>query len=283
MCAVCMGQHETSPEISVLMGLYYQRDSLQLLRRSIRSSLEQSFSNFEFLICDDGSSQMARSCIRTFAEKDPRIRMVERCDLFTLSAKLNACLREAKGPFIARMDDDDYSHPDRFEKQVSYLKENPGINICGSNVELWENGRYIGKQKLPEHPDVKDFLFTQPYIHPSIMFRRSALLTVEGYSEDKRCILCEDYDLLLRLYEKGCQGVNLQECLLDYTVSDTAKSGRKMPARWNEVVTRYRRFRSLNLLPLAWPYVIKPIAVGLLPKKIVQEMKKKRNEKRCRQ
>ena len=275
MCAVCMGQHETFPEISVLMGVYYQRDNLDFLRRSMRSIMRQNYVNYEFLICDDGSSRMAQSCIREFAAEDSRIRIIERRNSFTLSAKLNACLWEAKGSFIARMDDDDCSHADRFEKQLSYLKENPDIDICGSNVELWENGCRIGVRTMPERPDVKDFLFTQPYIHPSIMFRRPALLAVGGYSEDKRCILCEDYDLLLRLYEKGCYGVNLQECLLDYTVSSAAKGGRRMPARWNETVTRYRRFRSLKLLPFAWPYVMKPIAVGLLPEKILQRMKKR--------
>lgn len=276
-----MGQHVMSPEISVLMGVYYQRDSLEPLRRSIQSILKQSYSNFEFLICDDGSSQGAQTCIRIFAENDSRIRIIKRRDLFTLSAKLNACLWEAKGTYIARMDDDDRSHLDRFEKQLSCLKLNPDIDICGSNVELWENGCYIETRILPEYPGVKDFLFTQPYIHPSIMFRRSALLDIGGYSENKCCILCEDYDLLLRLYEKGCNGVNLQECLLDYTVSDTKKESRGMSARWNEAVTRYRRFRSLKLLPSAWPYVIKPIVVGLVPKKVLRRMKKRWYRKEC--
>lgn len=274
MCAVCMGQREMAPEISVLMGVYYRRDSLDFLRRSIQSILEQSFSNFEFLICDDGSSQEARSCIRTFAAKDSRIRVIERHDLFTLSAKLNACLREAKGSFIARMDDDDRSHPDRFEKQLAYMRDARELEFLGSNVELWQSGQYVGIRKFPERPKVQDFLFAQPYIHPAMMFRRTALLAVGGYSEDKNCILCEDYDLLLRLYGKGCHGGNLQECLLDYTIPDTAKGSRKMKHRWNESVTRYRRFRELKLLPGALPYVAKPILTGFLPNRILYATKK---------
>ena len=81
------------------------------------------------------------------------------------------------------------------------------------------------------------------------MFRKDVLLNVGGYSEEKSCILCEDYDLLLRLYAAGYHGYNLQECLLDYTVSATAKGNRKMSHRWNEVVTRFHRFRELGVLP----------------------------------
>lgn len=274
MCAVCMGRHEAVPEISVLMGVYYRRESLDLLRRSIQSILEQSFSNFEFLICDDGSSEAARTYIRAAAEKDSRIRIIERHDMFTLSAKLNICLQAARGPFIARMDDDDCAHLDRFEKQLTFMQDRPELSFVGSNVELWNNGQRVGIRKLPEHPEVQNFLFTQPYVHPAMMFRRTVLLDAGGYSEDKYCILCEDYDLLLRLYEKGCHGANLQECLLDYTIPDTAKGSRKMKHRWNETVTRYRRFRDLHLLPGALPYVVKPIAVGVLPDFMLPKIKR---------
>ena len=105
------------------------------------------------------------------------------------------------------------------------------------------------------------------------MFRSEALTAVNGYSEDKRCILCEDYDLLLRLYAKGFRGMNLQEALLDYTVPVTAKGGRKMRHRWNEAVTRWRRFRELGVLPGALPYVVKPLAVGLVPEPLLSRMK----------
>lgn len=274
MCAVCMGRHEGAPEISVLMGVYYRRESLELLRRSIQSILEQGFSSFEFLICDNGSSEAARAYIRGAAEKDSRICLIQRRDLFTLPAKLNACLQASRGAFIARMDDDDCAHPDRLEKQLAYMRDEPELDFLGSNVELWKNGQRVGIRKLPERPEVQDFLFTQPYIHPALMFRRPALLNAGGYSEDRRCNLCEDYDLLLRLYGKGCHGANLQECLLDYTLPETAKGRRKMKHRWNEAVTRYRRFRDLKLLPGALPYVVKPILTGLLPNGMLSATKK---------
>ena len=113
---------------------------------------------------------------------------------------------------------------------------------------------------------------TQPYIHPALIFRREALEAVGGYTEGKSCVLCEDYDLLLRLYKKGFYGANLQEILLNYTLPATAKGSRNIVHRWSESVVRWKRFYELGVLPGAIPYVIKPIAVGLLPECILAEI-----------
>ena len=256
------------------MGVYYHREDLALLKRSVSSILDQSFSDLELLICDDGSTQEATLWLRQAARADARIRLIHRKDgLTSLPAKLNACLQQARGAFVARMDDDDFSHPDRFEKQLRFLSAHTSVAFLGSNVELYQAGKPIGTRQLPEKPTVQDFFFTQPYVHPALMFRREALQAVHGYSEDPHCILCEDYDLLLRLYAAGYHGMNLQESLLDYTLPLRARGSRKMRHRWNEAVTRYRRFRDLGALPQAFPYVIKPLAVGMLPEPVLKKVK----------
>lgn len=270
---MCM-QPEDKPLVSVLMGVYYRREDTGLLRRSIDSILSQSYSNLELLICDDGSTKEAIRLIDDYAKKDQRVCPV-RCDnSFTLAAKLNACLKKAKGQWVARMDDDDYAHPDRFTKQLACLEEHPKIGFLGSNISIWNGSEITGERVLPEYPEVKDFLFRQPFVHPSMMFRKEVLLAVGGYSEEPHCVLCEDYDLLLRLFAAGYQGMNQQETLLDYTVLETAKSGRRMRHRWNETVTRYRRFRELGLLPGKILYVIKPLAVGMVPAPLLIRLKK---------
>ena len=259
--------------VSVLMGVYYRRADTALLRRSIESVLNQTVHDFELLICDDGSTDAALALLDKMADKDGRIRLVRNGALFSLPQKLNACLAESTGGYIARMDDDDFSHPDRFAAQVDALCSHPDIAFVGSVVNLCRSGETVGVRGLPEYPEVKDFYFTQPYIHPTLMFRREALLAVGGYSEDRYCDLCEDYDLLLRLYANGFRGMNLQEALFDYTVPETAKGSRKMRHRWNETVTRWRRFRELGVLPGALPYVVKPLAVGLVPEKALKKLK----------
>lgn len=265
-----MRQDNQPPLVSVLMGVYYQREDLKSLQRSIVSILEQTYGGLELLICDDGSTQDAKEMIDVLADQDPRIRLVRPGNKITLSEKLNACLKSANGQLIARMDDDDYSHPDRLEKQVNCLAEHSEISFVGSIVSLCRSREEIGIRYLPEYPEVRDFFFVQPFIHPSLLFRRDALLSAGGYSEEPECELCEDYDLLLRLYSMGYRGMNIQEILLDYSAGEKRK---RLKYRWNEAVTRYRRFRELGVLPKAFPYVLKPLAVGLIPSPILRGMK----------
>lgn len=268
-----------NPVISVLMGVYCQASETALLERSISSILAQSMPDFELLICDDGSTPETVELLNCLAETDSRIRLIRRENLFSLPAKLNACLQKAKGSYIARMDDDDYAYPLRFEKQLAYLNNHREISFVGCCARLLRGGVLAGTRTFPEFPAIRDFYMTQPYLHPTLVFHREVLERVGGYSEDPHCILCEDYDLLLRLYAAGFRGANLQEQLFCYTIPDTAKGGRTMAHRWNETVTRWRRFRTLGLLPGAFPWVVKPLAVGLLPEKILYQLKGRRDRK----
>lgn len=265
---------QNQPEVSVLMGIYDKSADITAVQRSVWSILNQTFSDFEFLICDDGSSPQIQSYLEETARHDFRIRLVRPGNAILLPVKLNCCLAEARGTLLARMDGDDFSHPDRFAKQIDYLAKHPQISFVGCNVRLTRAGQTIGARYFPEYPQVHDFYLTQPYIHPTLIFRKTVIEAVNGYSEDKSVILCEDYDLLLRLYAKGFFGANLQEYLFDYTIPTMVKGNRKMRHRWNEVVTRWNRFYELGILPGALPYVVKPIAVGLMPESILKRVKK---------
>lgn len=269
-------QNNKKPLISVLMGVYYRREDLYLLKRSVESVLKQTFTDFELLICDDGSTEAAIEYLNGLASQDCRVKLIRRGNLFSLPQKLNACLECSNSTYIARMDDDDFSHPERFADQLSFLAEQPEIAFVGSNVNLWRDGAVVGSRILAEYPSVRDFYFVQPYIHPALMFRREVLVAVAGYSEEKHAVLCEDYDLLLRLYAAGYQGANLQKCLLDYAIPATAKGNRKMKHRWNEAVTRWKRFKELGCLRSAFPYVVKPLVVGLVPERLLGALKARR-------
>lgn len=264
-----------NPLISVVMGVYYQNRDVFQLQRSLESILRQTVSDFEVLICDDGSSNEAKQYLDDMAKKDSRIRLLRRNNVFSLPSKLNTCLASARGVWIARMDDDDYSHPTRFAEQLDYLEKTPQIAFVGCCVNLICEDQQVGIRNFPEFPVVRDFYMVQPYIHPTLFFRREALEKIGGYSENQHCVLCEDYDLLLRMYGYGYQGANLQKVLFDYTIPKHAKGNRKMKHRWNEVVTRYQRFRDLHVLPRAFPYVVKPIVVGLIPERVLRWIKKR--------
>lgn len=264
---------ENQPLISILMGVRYQREDLSLLERAIHSIQAQTHSNWEFLICERDSTQKAKDRLNIFAEEDPRIHIIDGYGAAGLPGQLNRCLAKANGDWIARMDDDDFSHPERLAAQIEYLREYPQIAFVGCIARLEREGKPVGIRQLPQFPSVQDFLFVQPFLHPTLVFRRRALERVGGYCEEPRCMGCEDYDLLLRLYEAGLGGGNIQEPLFTYTLPPLGSKKRTMALRWNEVKTRYVRFKALGLLPGAFPYVIKPVAVGMVPQWLLERIK----------
>lgn len=264
---------EITPLVSILMGVRYQREDISLLERAIRSIQAQTYPNWEFLICERDSTQAARMRLEHFVREDPRIRLIDGRGTEGLPGQLNRCLKVARGDWIARMDDDDFSHPCRLSAQMEYLRKNPQSAFVGCMAQLERDGKPAGIRQLPAKPTVRDFLFVQPFLHPTLLFRREALEQVGGYCEEPRCVGCEDYDLLLRLYELGLWGENIQEPLFTYTLPPLGSKKRTMALRRNEVKTRYVRFRALGLLPHALPYVIKPVVVGLIPEHLLEQLK----------
>lgn len=253
------------------MGIYYRQSDCNALKRSIYSILHQTVTNFELLVCDDGSSKQAVAFLNQIANEDKRVKLIRPGRLRFLPHKLNACLAIAKGQYIARMDDDDFSYADRFARQIKFLDENQTVSFVGSWANLFQLGTITGTLCFPKNPCIKDFYMTQPFLHPSLMFRKKDLIAAGGYSEEERCILCEDYDLLLRLYAMGYKGANIQEPLLDYTI--TNKKKRFMKHRWNEVRTRWHGFKRLGVLPRAFPYVVKPLVCGIIPDFLLKKIK----------
>lgn len=261
------------PLISVAMGVYYRRTDTSLLERSINSILNQSWTNLEFLICENGSSEPAKILLMRIANRDRRIRLLDGSGADTLAEKLNRCIRAAQGKWIARQDDDDVSYPNRLEVQMDYLLSHPQCAFVGCAVDLEQEDQLVGCRLLPEQPTIHDFLFVQPYIHPTLLFRKNVLESVEGYCEDECCEGCEDYDLLLRMYEKGFNGNNLRKIYFSYTIPAQGVRNRSFKMRLNETKTRWRRFASLGLLPRSFPYVVKPILVGVVPPTILSRLK----------
>lgn len=271
------GERAQVPEISVIMGVYSRNLDTTMLQRSVESVLVQTYRDFEFLICCDSDSCFeVYSLIENYCRLDSRVHLFRDEKAKTLSMKLNNCLRHVQGRYIARMDDDDWSHPLRFEKQLAFLNEQYEYSYVGSNVLIYRDGRIYGKRELPETPKKEDFLRVQPYIHPVLMFRRECFDMVGKYCEHKRCNRCEDFDLLLRFEETGLRGYNLKEELLTYTIPSASVGRDKFEFRLNYTVTRWKRFRALGMLPAAIPYIIKPLVVWLLPAWLLDRLKKDR-------
>ena len=260
------------PLVSVIMGIRYQNEDLATLKRSVFSILGQTYTNFELLICQNNSTLSSHQWLEEISSKDNRVRIIDGNGVDTQTKKLNRCLKEAAGTLIARMDDDDYSYPDRLERQVRFLDQHIGFNFVGCWVKEIDGPKELIR-KLPLSPGIHDFRKTLPFVHPALLFRREALYAVDGYSESITQEGCDDYDLLLRMYSRGYYGANLQEVLLNYSVLSSQLNHRPYRFFINEFFTRVVRFREPNLLPRWWLWAIKPLIVGLIPRRLLYYLK----------
>jgi glycosyltransferase involved in cell wall biosynthesis len=184
------------------------------LSEAIESILTQTYSNFEFLIINDGSTDKTEDIILSYS--DNRIRYIRNANNLKLIASLNIGLSCAKGVYIARMDADDVALPSRLERQVAKLEENPNIGLLGSFVETLGLFSNYEIKFLTDHDNIRLKLFFNNYLnHPSVMIRRDVL--VQNHIQYESFLHAEDYLLWLRL-ASCCQIEILPEILLKYRI-----------------------------------------------------------------
>lgn len=195
------------PLISVILPVY---NASKFLAESIKSMLEQTFTNFELIIINDGSTDNSQSIIESFDDK--RIRFFQKPNTGLIDS-LNLAVAHSRGSWIARMDADDISSPNRLEEQIKFIDS--GVAVIGTQAILIdENGKIYGKTKFATNPD-EILLNLQKHIsnvvHPSVLINKTLLLKVGGY--DPKMHVAEDYDLWLRISKIG-KIININQSLL---------------------------------------------------------------------
>lgn len=262
-------------KVSVIMGIYNQRDQ-EILLKAVDSVLQQTFRDFEFIIYNDGSDQKVTESINRLNEMDDRIKIIGADINHGLAFSLNACIEHANGEYIARMDADDLSMPERLQKQVDFMDTHPEYMWCGTNAMIFDENGVWGERKMPEAPEKKDYLKYSPYIHPTVMYRACVFESTNGYLVSKETLRCEDYEIFMRLRKMGYKGYNIQENLFQYREDQTSYEKRKFKFRLNEAKIRYRNFKEMKLLfPIGWLYVARPVLGGLIPTGLIAWMKRK--------
>lgn len=212
-----------APKVSVIMSVF---NGAEYLRQSIDSILNQTFTDFEFIIINDGSTDKSLQILQSY--KDPRIVLISRPNK-GLTASLNEGIAKARGQYIARQDADDISSSSRLEKEVAYLNKNSTSGLVGSNyIHIDEKGHETGaRTHVFTHPDdLKSCLvLCNQYGHGSIMLRKSLLKTSGTY--DKSVGHAEDYDLWVRL-SRLSDVANIEEPLYYYRNLPTSISHSKL-------------------------------------------------------
>ncbi|MBN1242899.1 MAG: glycosyltransferase family 2 protein [Spirochaetales bacterium] len=260
-----------TPRVSVIMGAY---NCEATVGAAVESMLAQDFPDLELIVCDDGSTDGTFAELERLARMDSRVVVLRNERNSGLSATLNHCVSVARGEYLARMDGDDVSRPDRIGKQVAFLDAHPEFSFCGCSISLFDGSGVWGGIDYPERPEARDFLLRSPYAHPTVVFRSAALAAVGGYDADPAIGRSEDYDLFMRLHAAGLPGANLPEKLLEYREEIESYRKRKFRYALTEARVRWRGFKRLGLMPVGLLYVIKPIVVGLFPKHLYKNIRK---------
>lgn len=229
---------KSSPVISVVMPVY---NCAFYIQEAVDSILNQTFTNFELIIIDDASTDGTSGILKNFT--DPRIKFVFKEVNEGVSAATNEGFRLAKGKYIARMDGDDISIKERFEKQVRILENNPSIYICGGWVQYQGGTNSIIKYKRTHSEIISELLIHCSICMGASMFRRKELAHC-FYDEDKKS--GEDYDFWTKVAWQG-QMYNIQEVLLLYRVhSDQASIAHKPQQIQDDIAIRLYLFKKIN-------------------------------------
>ncbi len=202
----------SQPQVSVVLPVY---NGAAYVGRAIASILVQTFTDFELIAIDDGSTDATPQILDRIA--DPRLRVVHQ-DNRGLSATLNRGLELARGRYVARQDHDDLSRPERLASQVAFLDAHPACGLVGTRAEIWVGD--VMTSRVHDHPLTDaalrfELLFDNPFVHSSVMLRKTVLETVGGYSTDPARRSPEDYELWSRI-ARHAELANLPERLLVY-------------------------------------------------------------------
>jgi len=203
----------------------------RFLRQAIESVLAQTYADFELLVVDDGSTDTTPDILQEFVRRDPRVRTHRMQPNGGAIAARNAGMAQTAGEFIAAMDADDVCLPHRIQRQIDFMRANPGVGVLGSYVQLIDDQGRTGQiKKYPADAALMSWsmLFLNCFAHPAVMMRRSVLNLAQGYAPECKGG-SEDYDLFQRLNGLVRFGT-VREVLLHYR-----RWGDNMTKRsWNE-------------------------------------------------
>ena len=260
--------------ISVLMGIYNCEAYLQ---QALDSLYGQTYQDFEIILCDDSSTDSTWEIASRNAAAHSNIVLLRNERNRGLNYTLNRCLECAKGEFCARMDGDDISLPDRFEKELRFLEAHPEYAIVSTPMQYFDAGGVFRTGKGGGEPKIADLPKGTPFCHAPAMVRREAYEAVGGYSVSDKLLRVEDYHLWIKMYSKGYKGYVLEEPLYMMRDDRNAVGRRTLKARLNEARVKAIAIRTFRLPVFNYLYCIKPIILVFLPSGIYSALRRRKH------
>ena len=251
----------TTP-VTVLMSVY---NGMPYIEDAIESILRQTFTDFKFLIFDDASTDGTGDLLATYAIKDRRIQVIANDRNCGLGANLARGVDMAETPWIARMDADDLALSNRLELQLNYVFSHPHVSILGGYaIDINSQGQIVSERKVPlAHHQIKKLVWTNPFIHGTVMFNRESILKVGSYSG--KLAKRQDYELWFRCAKAGLEFANLPTPLIHYRFTDNTLERNNWQVALIHVAIGWKGCWMVKASPLAYLAVTKQLIIGLLP------------------
>lgn len=263
------------PKVSVVMGVHNGEKTID---RAIASILDQTFSDFELIVCDDCSTDNTSKIVKAYEKKDSRVRLIKNEKNLGLAASLNNCIRLSTGKYIARMDDDDISHRNRFEEQVNFLDKHIEYSIVGTSRRTFDEqgvwNTYGVEGELSKEDVIKGIIFT----HPTVMMRKKDLEDAGLYTVSKRTIRGQDFDLWCKMYSCGYKGYVLGDVLFDYYEDRNLIKEIKARYRINNYKTHMIWRKKMGLPKRYDLYAYKELLAIFIPQKMLVKYKQKKRK-----
>jgi glycosyltransferase EpsE len=268
-----MENEKNAPLVSIIMGAYNCAD---FVSKAIDSILAQTYENWEFIICNDCSKDKTIDVLQAYAAKDPRIKVIANEKNMGLAATLNHCLSVANGVYVARMDADDESMPNRLEKEASFLEAHPEYAVVGSARIIFDETGDCGVRQCSGEAKKETLLTNPPFAHPTIMMRKSAYDQLEGYTVDASTMRAEDLDLWFRFFHAGLRGYNLEEPLYRYHESRSDYKKRSLRAGIQTAKVYLRGYQLIGFPKIKRIFALKPIISSIVPDAIMYQFHSRR-------
>lgn len=242
----------------------------QTVVEAIESILSQTYKNWEFIICDDCSTDNTHEILLCYKEKYPdKFIILKNEHNSKLPYSLNRCLRHTCGEYIARMDGDDISQPERLEMQLEFLQKNPAYDLVGTSMIPFDQNGDRPPRSCKKDPNKFDLIKNSCFNHATILMKKSIYDSLNGYTVLPRTTRGQDYDLWFRFFAAGFKGYNMQTPLYKVRESLGDFKRRTFKVELYSVQTRLVGYKLLNYPLRYYIFAFKPIVVGLIPNRIM--------------
>lgn len=264
------------PRITVLMAIY---NCAVTLEEAIDSLYAQTYKDFKLVLCDDASTDNTYDVAKSYADRYNNIILIRNEQNSKLAASLNRCLEYADTEYVARMDGDDISLPERFEKEINFLDNHPEYALVSCPMIYFDETGDWGAGKAKQEPTKEDFKKITPFAHAPCMIRTRVIKEVGGYTVNNYLVRGQDYYLWYKIYKQGYVGYNLQEPLYKMRDDRNAMSRRTFKNRYKAFVVKRQVLRGLGF-NYAWFYAAPSFLKGFIPAFLMTRIRKKRMGRR---